>query len=597
MDLIKYLDFFSIRFSFYTNNQPSNQSIFGGVMTVVYIFVCLIAFLFLSYEDLKKLNPITTISEIPDTERKLINMNQEKLWIPFRMVNYENKFIDHRGILYIVPYLIEGRFDEKIGMNLNYTLLKYKLCNETSMVNMPSNYKISLPLNQLFCIDKDDILFGGNWNHDFLNYIEVNLYLCEDGVVYNKSDPRCSKIDNYLKTVNTSLLIDFYFPTIQFQPTNYETPIKIIYRNYYYRLTSYNYKVEKLFIREHVLTDDQDILSTNQHNHSCWAMSSLYSDDYYVPVEDDPISNNSNTSRIYALNIYMDDGIVHYTRSYKKIIIIISNAFPIIKFILYFVEKFTTHVKLSLTKRKLIEILFEDKETQKKLKKNIELLNKKLNNNNKPVMSINKSENELIKSKNMPTSENNSFNNINKNIKLFRNNFVKEKDAKINNTNHNILNNKLHSQKTLKVNKELFIDETNNRNRSDNGNDKNNKPEENHHINKYQDKEKYIFPKYYYLLDIVFDNLIRPKEFLCISKAYFTVYNFMCQIYDISTHLILFKQFNLLNNMLKGKFSQEIGFSSDKIFNKININDEQIINKLCNDFKNNNSILYSNYFL
>ena len=62
-------------------------------------------------------------------------MTKEKIYIPFRMVNYENEFIDHRGILYIIPYLIEGRFNNEIGMDLKYTLLKYKFCNETSMVN------------------------------------------------------------------------------------------------------------------------------------------------------------------------------------------------------------------------------------------------------------------------------------------------------------------------------------------------------------------------------------------------------------------------------------------------------------------------------
>ena len=161
MDFIKYLDLFTIRFSFYTNNQPTNQSLFGGIMSFIYFLVSLLVFIFLSYDDIKRLNPITTMSEIPDTERKLVSSNKEKIWIPFRIVNFENKFIDHRGILYLVPYLIEGKFNENIGMDLKYTLLNYTLCNETSMINKPDNYKIGLPLDQLFCIDKDDILFGG----------------------------------------------------------------------------------------------------------------------------------------------------------------------------------------------------------------------------------------------------------------------------------------------------------------------------------------------------------------------------------------------------------------------------------------------------
>ena len=153
MDFIKFLDCFTVKFSFYTNNQPNNQNILGGIMTILYLILCLFIFIYVSYDDLQRLKPITTKSEIPHYKRKLINMNKEKIWIPFRMVNYENQFIDHRGIIYIIPYLIEGRYNETIGMDLKYTLLNYKFCNETEMINRPDLYKIDVPLNQLFCID------------------------------------------------------------------------------------------------------------------------------------------------------------------------------------------------------------------------------------------------------------------------------------------------------------------------------------------------------------------------------------------------------------------------------------------------------------
>ena len=242
MDFLKFLDCFTIKFSFYTNNQPNNQNLLGGIMTILYIIICILIFIFVSYDDLNRLNPITTKSEVTHSERKLINMNKEKLWIPFRMVNYENKFIDHRDILYIMPYLIEGRYNETVGMNLKATLLNYTFCNETEMINRPDLYKIDVPLNQLFCFN-NDILFGGNWNYNFLNYLEINLYLCKDGVSFNISDPKCSKIENFLQNLNSSLLFDFHFPTVQFQPTNLNNPIQIIYKNYYYRLSTYSYKI------------------------------------------------------------------------------------------------------------------------------------------------------------------------------------------------------------------------------------------------------------------------------------------------------------------------------------------------------------------
>ena len=70
MDFIKYMDLFYIKFSFYTNNQPYYQSIFWGIMTFIYLIACILIFFISGYDDLTRLYPITTMSEIPYTERK-----------------------------------------------------------------------------------------------------------------------------------------------------------------------------------------------------------------------------------------------------------------------------------------------------------------------------------------------------------------------------------------------------------------------------------------------------------------------------------------------------------------------------------------------
>ena len=54
----------------------------------------------------------------------------------------------------------------------------------------------------------------------------------------------------------------------------------------------------------------------------------------------------------------MDNGFVYYTRSYKKIFLIISNVFPIFRLLLYFMKKFTQHIKMSIIKRKLAGVFF-----------------------------------------------------------------------------------------------------------------------------------------------------------------------------------------------------------------------------------------------
>ena len=612
MDSIKYLDFFSIKFNFYTNNQPNYQNIFGGIMTFLYVLLCIIIFLVFSYDDLNKLNPITTKNEIPYSKRKIVNMINENIWIPFRMVNYENKFVDHRGSLYIVPYLIEGKYNEKIGMDLKYHLLNYKLCNETAMIDKPFNYRIDVPLNQLFCIDRNNITFGGNWNDEYLHYIEINLYLCEEGITYNSSDPRCKKLDKLLKKENSSLLFDFYFPIVQFQPTNLDKPIEIIYKNYYYRLTTYSYKIEKLYLREHILSDDKNMIRSKYKNSSCWGMSSLYSDDYFLPHDLDPISNNSNTSRIYALNIYMDDGLVYYTRTFKKIFLIISNVFPIFRFSLYFLKKFTQHVKMSIIKRQLTGLIFEkNKIKHKKIfyKKFNNDFNRKSKSKNK-ITGSNKSELEII---NNSIKENKEQNNIHDLNHIKNNNFTIYK----NNINNNTTEKKDNNNNYIYFNYNILNNRINNFSLNDDNHNKNKKIYEKEYSlmnlkNKYEElklskspkkkriihnNKKYIFPYYYFFLDIFFDKIYHTKKFFCINKLYFTVYNFMCQIYDISTHIIFYKQLNLLNNIFKEKMSEGNELYPFILLRKINLNDNKNIEKLNKNYKNRKSMLYSTNLL
>ena len=121
-------------------------------------------------------------------------------------------------------------------------------------------------------------------------------------------------------------------------------------------------------------------------------------------------------------------------------------------------------------------------------------------------------------------------------------------------------------------------------------------------INKTNKKEKYLFPYYYYFFDFILDNIINPRKFLCISKSYFTAHNFMCNIYDISTHLIFFRQLNLLNNIVieKRYEEKEKGICDYKLLHAINISDNKIMEKISQNIKNlkrKKSILYSNYFL
>ena len=79
-------------------------------------------------------------------------------------------------------------------------------------------------------------------------------------------------------------------------------------------------------------------------------MSLLYSDDYSLVTGFDPIANTESKDA-YSLDIFMDNGFIYYTRSYKRLIMIISNVFPIMQML------YKSRLKMNFSKNYLNSFL------------------------------------------------------------------------------------------------------------------------------------------------------------------------------------------------------------------------------------------------
>ena len=590
MDFLRYCDFFNVKYNFNYENKI-NITIFGGLMGITFIIISIIVIIILSIDDIRKLNPITTKSEIPGGDFRVVNLKESNIYIPWRLITYEEKFINHKGILYPSITLIEGNLDENIGMDLKVHNLNYTLCNETSMINITDQYEIDTPLNELFCIEQNDIPFGGSWLSDKLFYLEVNLFLCENGIKYNASDNRCTPLQDIVKFTNTTWLFEFFYPNVQFQPTDHDIPMRVIYKNYYYRLSSYTYKLERLYIQENILHDDTSLITTKSKNNSCWGVSTIYGDTYFWQEEQDPLVK-SNSSVLFSLDIYMDQGHIYYTRSYKKIFDIISNVFPIVNFLLIIFYKLTVWVKSAFAKQSIVEMIFENSKIFKNKKKfylNIE--NNTNNNNMKPrnTIYINKrpkfEDNLKINKDKMIPKKINSINNMHirdncsANKEPNKSIMKKTVDHNYKDDSHLELFNAFSIKKLIKSkerngnNKYLSnIDEKSNNVNKDN---KDNSNEE--YIPKKEKKS--LFPLFYFFMDIFLDKLDKPRSFCCLDKKYLIVYNFMGVLFDISSYVLLFKYFNIYKTV----FSEELkSLNINRFDKKININNREMMATLEN---------------
>ena len=610
MKFLRCCDFFDVKFHFYIGDQPTNNTTFGGIMNILFVMSCILTFIFFSYDDIKRLNPVTTKSEIPGGDIRTVNLRKSKIWIPWRMVTYEEKFIDHRGILHPIVSLWKGKWNQTTGMELLNRTLSYKLCNETSMANKSEEYQIDVPLNELFCLEEDDVTWGGSWYGDLLYYIEVNLFLCVLGIHFNASDPRCTKMSDLLKQRNTSWLFEFYYPVVQFQPHNYYIPMAVIYRSYYYRLSTYANKVERIYIQENILNDSKSFMGSKTENSSYWGITNIYGDSYFMPDEADPLVK-STSSRIYSLVIYMDQGFIYYTRTYKKLFAILSDVFPILNFLLLFFKKFTRIVKLTFAKKSASELLFENaKFSSDRVKLNyfipemfkrdennknsIKKENDEIKNNKKKAVEYQNSSGVLM---NVDSKQKNEIQNIN--YKKYNNKCeIVPSIFNLNKSDKNQSINFIKNRKFLGVlnteqlkKKSAIIRQNKNSMILDY---LNMECEQTNHEKQLHKTTNTLFPTYYYFMDILIDKFIKPKHFFCLNKKYLIVYNFMGQIFDIRSHIILVRNFNILQNI----FFQEINGGKKHSFDKrININNDNLMDEINYDLNNNTCDIFTKVLL
>ena len=596
--ILKYIDIYGIKYTFYSNKRPKFYTVTGGILSIISILFCILIPILFSIDDLKRKNPITTISSIPTRGNKKIKFKDEKIWIPWRIVDYNNnEYVNHTGLLFpIIHYILGKKNEQTKKMNITATKINYKLCNETNMENIFNKYRITIPLNELYCIDMDELDIGGSSISEFINYIQFDLYYCQDGINYDEKNPKCLSYDKIINSIgsNNSLKISFYYPIIHFQPNNIKNPVMVIYKQHSFQLSKYTYKIEKIFLQENILSDDLGWIVNNELNSSFWGINLITSDNYFNDDGKDFI-NLRSSSKAYSFNIYLESDIINYKRTYKKISLILSEALPF-SFIIFFIFKHISKLfKFAEGNKKIIELLFENlKEKPNQFEENLQKLKKKNNNsNNIGRLSFSKDDSN-IKKKNKPKISvdyaiNNRYDDVRRsviinkkrntnismnNLNLKASNKLFMQNKKFDNNLHDMSNQNLMFESCKKKDYNLFEEKVNKarvRKSRSYLSEKNIIPKPNKNniiIGK-------LFPYKYYLCSVFIKNLNISKGNFFFSARFAKVYTFLCQLFDVTTYISLHREFSVLKNTLS-----ESNVKLIENYNKINVNSKNFLNEI-----------------
>ena len=594
--ILKYFDIFGTKYTFYSNKKPKLYTVTGGILSIISIFFCILIPFILSLDDLKRKTPNVIFSTIFEGSHREIKFTDQKIWIPWRIIDYNyNKFVNHTGLLYpIINYIIEEKNEETKMLNLRATKLNYKLCNETYMLNDNNIYKMKIPLNEVYCIDLDDLNKEESWITGLVNFIQFDLYYCENGTNYDENNTKCTSNDKIINSIglNNNLKIAFYFPIIQFQPTNKKNPVLVTYQQHSLCLSKYTKKLEKAVLKENIFTDDSGWILRKDSNSSYWGMNYISGDDQFIGSSKDFTGQESN-SKIYSISIYLESDINHYIRYYKKLNIILAEAIPVALIIFFVFKHISKLFKFAERNKKIIELLFENlnekpKQIREKIKpKNISddhlhykgRLSYKNNlffkddskNKKKSKVSVdyvvNNKHDEMRSSIiiNKKRSTNISLNNLNLKNKLFFQN------KKNNNNNINDFSNQNLIFNESCKRKDFILNEDKNKNKSH----KTLASEKKVITNNKSSINGKLFPYKYYLCSVFIKNINISKGNFFFSARFAKVYTFLCQLFDVTTYISLQREFSVLKNNLSEKNIKLI-----ENYNKINVNSKNFLNEI-----------------
>ena len=637
LEILKYLDCFGTNFNFYTEKNRKFYTPFGGILTLLSILVGILVFIFINIEDFLHDSPISTTSTSREKYRN-IKFVEEKIWIPWRIRDYDGKTINFSELFYPIPYYYRGiKNYSKNALDLSYEILNFTLCNETSMANFTDSFIIDMKLDQLYCIDMEKLDMGGSWDNDFINYVEFDLFSCKNGIDYNETNPNCSTYEDIIEAANddNSFEFEIYYPVVHYQPLNKSVPIYVKYTNYFYHLSRFSNKIDRIYLQQFILRDDNGWIVKKEKASSYWGYASLSGDSYATGDKRD-LMNEGSSSRFYSFNIYLRADVIYYNRSYKKIFLIIADGLPIVNVIFIIFKLIAKIFKVSSGNKKLTELLFENLQEKSNKKKSdrfsILKINKKKVSSEKKV-PIPKSNNDSTLQNNRNNISNSNNNNINdgssiqlssnyeQDKSLILNKIDKRKNSlggkgykskffqSINLNNHNnnsnmIVNRSLNNNFNINygnvgVNNNNFNININNNNIGDFTINKSNEKSNSLMLNKNNIKKKFsaedknksinnfnnnllmnnkikksyiqktLFPYKYYLCSIFIKNIDISKKTIFFTKKFIVVYNFICQLFDISSYLILQREFQILKSTLMIEKYRDVLENRQKI----NVND------------------------
>ena len=245
------LDIYGIIPSFTIHGHKRFRTIIGSLLSLITYLIIILFFGVYLKGVLKHTSPNLVTTIYNDFDPKPINLTKDNFIITLSLqtIDYSN-YLDE-SIYYVnatlssTILLKDGIYEETI------TPLNLIKCSEYNF-HFLNEYWNNLPLNDLYCLDINNIILRGNFKNAIWNVLYLKFSKCINSTENNNSCKSNEIIDEYLK----GGYLGIFLSDIIIEPNNFENPSQLFGKNIFTTFTYKEYSDYWIYLKtEQVVTD------------------------------------------------------------------------------------------------------------------------------------------------------------------------------------------------------------------------------------------------------------------------------------------------------------------------------------------------------
>ena len=311
-------DIYSKKICFFFNDKEKVSSLFGFLLTMLYLFVSVILFFYQLILAIQRKNLKVYDTTIYSKDMPIIDVDINQLYFAFGLEypNTANRYVDESIYTVELTFLDKRKIEDEF-VTVNERKLDFEKCDVNNFGKDYQNLFVKDELNNSYCL-KDfnyTLTLAGSYKFDRITYIRIFVFPCVNSTKNNYSCKPQEVIDSYFNSGYFSIVLkDFGL-----NPSNYSSPRIPTLQDLY---TTIDKRISKNYILNFGLTEihtDKGLLNENINKEKYLQFRKVL-ESFSFREEKDYLAGKS----LILVQLRLEDTIFVQKRTYTKVSEILS---------------------------------------------------------------------------------------------------------------------------------------------------------------------------------------------------------------------------------------------------------------------------------